>query len=91
VEESAAAAASLNAQAARLVDLVSLFKLDGVSSSVSLPASSPAQAPAPAAAGSKGVQRTMASAAAPRVAAAPAKVTPLRKAGERVDENWEVF
>ncbi len=91
VEESAAAAASLNAQAARLVDLVSLFKLDGVSSSVSLPASSPAQAPAPAAAGSKGVQRTMASAAAPRVAAAPAKVTPLRNAGERVDENWEVF
>ncbi len=91
VEESAAAAASLNAQAARRVDLVSLFKLDGVSSSVSLPASSPAQAPAPAAAGSKGVQRTMASAAAPRVAAAPAKVTPLRKAGERVDENWEVF
>ncbi len=91
VEESAAAAASLNAQAARLVDLVSLFKLDGVSSSVPLPASSPAQAPAPAAAGSKGVQRTMASAAAPRVAAAPAKVTPLRKAGERVDENWEVF
>ncbi len=91
VEESAAAAASLNAQAARLVDLVSLFKLDGVSSSVSLPASSPAQAPAPAAAGSKGVQRTMASAAAPRVAAAPAKATPLRKAGERVDENWEVF
>ncbi|MFG0611661.1 methyl-accepting chemotaxis protein [Delftia sp. WSY_14] len=91
VEESAAAAASLNAQAARLVDLVSLFKLDGVSSSVSLPASSPAQAPAPAAAGSKGVQRTMASAAAPRVAAAPAKVTSLRKAGERVDENWEVF
>ncbi|WP_199136001.1 methyl-accepting chemotaxis protein [Delftia sp. ASV31] len=91
VEESAAAAASLNAQAARLVDLVSLFKLDGVSSSVPLPASSPAQAPAPAAAGSKGGQRTMASAAAPRVAAAPAKVTPLRKAGERVDENWEVF
>ncbi|WP_373851843.1 methyl-accepting chemotaxis protein [Delftia acidovorans] len=91
VEESAAAAASLNAQAARLVDLVSLFKLDGVSSSVSLPASSPAQAPAPAAAGSKGGQRTRASAAAPRVAAAPAKVTPLRKAGERVDENWEVF
>ncbi len=91
VEESAAAAASLNAQAARLVDLVSLFKLDGVSSSVPLPASSPAQAPAPAAAGSKGVQRTMASAAAPRVAAAPAKVTPLRNAGERVDENWEVF
>ncbi|EZP52883.1 Methyl-accepting chemotaxis sensory transducer [Delftia sp. RIT313] len=91
VEESAAAAASLNAQAARLVDLVSLFKLDGVSSSVSLPASSPAQAPAPAAAGSKGGHRTMASAAAPRVAAAPAKVTPLRNAGERVDENWEVF
>jgi methyl-accepting chemotaxis protein len=91
VEESAAAAASLNAQAARLVDLVSLFKLDGVSSSVSLPASSPAQAPAPAAAGSKGGQRTRASAAAPRVAAAPAKVTPLRNAGERVDENWEVF
>jgi len=91
VEESAAAAASLNAQAARLVDLVSLFKLDGVSSSVSLPASSPAQAPAPAAAGSKGGQRTMASAAAPRVTAAPAKVTPLRNAGERVDENWEVF
>ncbi|QPR32539.1 MCP four helix bundle domain-containing protein [Delftia acidovorans] len=91
VEESAAAAASLNAQAARLVDLVSLFKLDGVSSSVPLPASSPAQAPAPAAAGSKGGQRTTASAAAPRVAAAPAKVTPLRNAGERVDENWEVF
>ncbi|MCG3783671.1 methyl-accepting chemotaxis protein [Delftia acidovorans] len=91
VEESAAAAASLNAQAGRLVDLVSLFKLDGVSSSVPLPASSPAQAPAPAAAGSKGGQRTMASAAAPRVAAAPAKVTPLRNAGERVDENWEVF
>ncbi|MCG8990359.1 methyl-accepting chemotaxis protein [Delftia acidovorans] len=91
VEESAAAAASLNAQAARLVDLVSLFKLDGVSSSVPLPASSPAQAPAPAAAGSKGGQRTMACAAAPRVAAAPAKVTPLRNAGERVDENWEVF
>ncbi len=91
VEESAAAAASLNAQAARLVDLVSLFKLDGVSSSVPLPASSPAQAPAPAAAGSKGGQRTRASAAAPRVAAAPAKVTPLRNAGERVDENWEVF
>ncbi|WP_315533061.1 methyl-accepting chemotaxis protein [Delftia acidovorans] len=91
VEESAAAAASLNAQAARLVDLVSLFKLDGVSSSVSLPASSTAQAPAPAAAGSKGGQRTRASAAAPRVAAAPAKVTPLRNAGERVDENWEVF
>ncbi|MBD9585176.1 MCP four helix bundle domain-containing protein [Delftia sp. DLF01] len=91
VEESAAAAASLNAQAARLVDLVSLFKLDGVSSSVPLPASSPAQAPAPAAAGSKGGQRTMASAAAPRVAAAPAKATPLRNAGERVDENWEVF
>jgi len=91
VEESAAAAASLNAQAARLVDLVSLFKLDGVSSSVSLPASSPAQAPAPAAAGSKGGQRTTASAAAPRVAAAPAKATPLRNAGERVDENWEVF
>nr|WP_312375516.1 methyl-accepting chemotaxis protein [Delftia acidovorans] len=95
VEESAAAAASLNAQAARLVDLVSLFKLDGVSSSVSLPASSPArspaQSPAPAAAGSKGGQRTMASAAAPRFAAAPAKVTPLRNAGERVDENWEVF
>ncbi|KZK28690.1 chemotaxis protein [Delftia sp. GW456-R20] len=91
VEESAAAAASLNAQAARLVDLVSLFKLDGVSSSVPLPASSPAQAPAPAAAGSKGGHRTMASAAAPRVAAAPAKVTPLRNAGERVDENWEVF
>ncbi|MBO0989843.1 MCP four helix bundle domain-containing protein [Delftia sp. SD018] len=91
VEESAAAAASLNAQAARLVDLVSLFKLDGVSSSVSLPASSPAQAPAPAAAGSKGGQRTRASAAAPRVAAAPAKATPLRNAGERVDENWEVF
>ncbi|WP_099734295.1 methyl-accepting chemotaxis protein [Delftia sp. 60] len=91
VEESAAAAASLNAQAARLVDLVSLFKLDGVSSSVPLPASSPAQAPAPAAAGSKGDQRTRASAAAPRVAAAPAKVTPLRNAGERVDENWEVF
>ncbi|WP_448677769.1 methyl-accepting chemotaxis protein [Delftia acidovorans] len=91
VEESAAAAASLNAQAARLVDLVSLFKLDGVSSSVSLPASLPAQAPAPAAAGSKGSQRTRASAAAPRVAAAPAKVTPLRNAGERVDENWEVF
>ncbi|WP_338497387.1 methyl-accepting chemotaxis protein [Delftia tsuruhatensis] len=91
VEESAAAAASLNAQAARLVDLVSLFKLDGVSSSVSLPASSPAQAPAPAASGSKGGQRTKASPAAPRVAAAPAKVTPLRHAGERVDENWEVF
>ena len=91
VEESAAAAASLNAQAARLVDLVSLFKLDGVSSSVPLPASSPAQAPAPAAAGSKGGHRTMASAAAPRVAAAPAKVTPLRNAGERMDENWEVF
>ncbi|MBK0115856.1 MULTISPECIES: methyl-accepting chemotaxis protein [unclassified Delftia] len=91
VEESAAAAASLNAQAARLVDLVSLFKLDGVSSSVPLPASSPGQAPAPAAAGSKGGQRTRASAAAPRVAAAPAKVTPLRNAGERVDENWEVF
>jgi len=91
VEESAAAAASLNAQAARLVDLVSLFKLDGVSSSVSLPASSPAQTPAPAAAGSKGGQRTRASAAAPRVAAAPAKATPLRNAGERVDENWEVF
>ncbi|PJO39076.1 methyl-accepting chemotaxis protein [Delftia acidovorans] len=91
VEESAAAAASLNAQAARLVDLVSLFKLDGVSSSVPLPASSPAQAPAPAAAGSKGGQRTRASAAAPRVAAAPAKATPLRNAGERVDENWEVF
>ncbi|MFG0642796.1 methyl-accepting chemotaxis protein [Delftia sp. WSY_22] len=91
VEESAAAAASLNAQAARLVDLVSLFKLDGLSSSVSLPASSPAQAPAPAAAGSKGGQRTKASPAAPRVAAAPAKVTPLRNAGERVDENWEVF
>ncbi|OBY84785.1 methyl-accepting chemotaxis protein [Delftia sp. JD2] len=91
VEESAAAAASLNAQAARLVDLVSLFKLDGVSSSVPLPASSPAQAPAPAAAGSKGGQRTTASAAAPRVAAAPAKVTPLRNAVERVDENWEVF
>ncbi|WP_447916418.1 methyl-accepting chemotaxis protein [Delftia acidovorans] len=91
VEESAAAAASLNAQAARLVDLVSLFKLDGVSSSVPLPASSPAQAPAPAAAGSKGGQRTTASAAAPRVAAAPAKVIPLRNAGERVDENWEVF
>ncbi|SFB63286.1 methyl-accepting chemotaxis protein [Delftia tsuruhatensis] len=91
VEESAAAAASLNAQAAKLVDLVSLFKLDGVSSSVSLPASSPAQAPAPAASGSKGGQRTKASPAAPRVAAAPAKVTPLRNAGERVDENWEVF
>ncbi|WP_043796421.1 methyl-accepting chemotaxis protein [Delftia sp. Cs1-4] len=91
VEESAAAAASLNAQAARLVDLVSLFKLDGVSSSVPLPASSPGQAPAPAAAGGKGGQRTMASAAAPRVAAAPAKVTPLRNTGERVDENWEVF
>ncbi|WP_278534620.1 methyl-accepting chemotaxis protein [Delftia acidovorans] len=91
VEESAAAAASLNAQAARLVDLVSLFKLDGVSSSVPLPASSPAQAPAPAAAGSKVGQRTTASAAAPRVAAAPAKVTPLRNTGERVDENWEVF
>nr|WP_180317710.1 methyl-accepting chemotaxis protein [Delftia acidovorans] len=91
VEESAAAAASLNAQAARLVDLVSLFKLDGVSSSVPLPASSLAQAPAPAAAGSKGGQRTRASAAAPRVAAAPAKVTPLRNTGERVDENWEVF
>jgi len=91
VEESAAAAASLNAQAARLVDLVSLFKLDGVSSSVPLPASSPAQAPAPAAAGSKGGHRTRASAAAPRVAAAPAKVIPLRNAGERVDENWEVF
>ncbi|MCX7506464.1 MULTISPECIES: methyl-accepting chemotaxis protein [Delftia] len=91
VEESAAAAASLNAQAAKLVDLVSLFKLDGVSSSVSLPASSPAQAPAPAASGSKSGQRTKASPAAPRVAAAPAKVTPLRNAGERVDENWEVF
>jgi methyl-accepting chemotaxis protein len=91
VEESAAAAASLNAQAARLVDLVSLFKLDGVSSSVSLPASSPTQAPAPAAAGSQGGQRTKASPAAPRVAKAPAKVTPLRNAGERVDENWEVF
>ncbi|MDH0851276.1 MULTISPECIES: methyl-accepting chemotaxis protein [Delftia] len=91
VEESAAAAASLNAQAARLVDLVSLFKLDGLSSSVSLPATSPAQAPAPAASGSKGGQRTKASPAAPRVAAAPAKVTPLRNAGERVDENWEVF
>ncbi len=91
VEESAGAGASLNAQAARLVDLVSLFKLDGVSSSMPLPASSPAQAPAPPAAGSKGGQRTMTSAAAPRVAAAPAKVTPLRKAGERVDENWEVF
>nr|MBS3722758.1 hypothetical protein [Delftia sp. PE138] len=91
VEESAAAAASLNAQAARLVDLVSLFKLDGVSSSVALPASSPTQAPAPAAAGSQGGQRTKASPAAPRVAKAPAKVTPLRNAGERVDENWEVF
>ncbi|MFC4924144.1 methyl-accepting chemotaxis protein [Delftia deserti] len=91
VEESAAAAASLNAQAARLVDLVSLFKLDGVSSSVPLPASSPAQAPAPAAAGSKGGPRTMTFAEAPRVAAAPAKATALRNAGERVDETWEVF
>ncbi|MBL8353350.1 MAG: MCP four helix bundle domain-containing protein [Delftia acidovorans] len=95
VEESAAAAASLNAQAARLVDLVSLFKLDGVSSSVSLPASSPArspaQSPAPAAAGSKGGPRTMTFAEAPRVAAAPAKATALRNAGERVDETWEVF
>ncbi len=98
VEESAAAAASLNAQAARLVDLVSLFKLDGLSS----PAD-PAPVAKPAAA--SGVRGMPSSAdRSPRQSGAQAamrgdsrsisraaRVPGPRAAAERADENWEVF
>jgi methyl-accepting chemotaxis protein len=99
VEESAAAAASLNAQAARLVDLVSLFKLDGLSSPAD-PA--PVAKPAAAASGVRGMpssadrspRQSGAQAAMrgdSRSISTAARVPGPRAAAERADENWEVF
>jgi methyl-accepting chemotaxis protein len=98
VEESAAAAASLNAQAARLVDLVSLFKLDGVSSPADpAPVAKPAVASGMRGLPSGGARSPRQSGAQAamrgdsRSISSATRAPGPRTAAERVDENWEVF
>jgi methyl-accepting chemotaxis protein len=101
VEESAAAATSMNEQAARLSDVVRIFRVDGSapgSAIAALPAPTPQRAAAPVfkpasqpvAARTAAPARTVAAKPVASKPAAAAKPSPVKAGGDDVGE-WESF
>ena len=103
VEESAAAAGSLSAQANRLVQLVSVFQVDAAASqglraeapaAAAAPTTAPAFAPSPARKPVAHAAAPKARAAAPAPAARPAALpaaTPKPAAAAKNEDDWETF
>ncbi len=100
VEESAAAAGSLNGQAARLVQLVSVFQVEPATAGGAVPAAAPREAAShvPPAAAQRKAQSASSTGARPQVAAAPAPVSRLAlpgavaaKTATPAGNDWETF